>query len=668
MTWVCLVALISAIALHARAADYFVAPDGADGSGDGSMARPFATVERALSSAQPGDRVVLRGGEYRLAQTQRFPRGGEPGRPITLVAYRDEYYGDEYAALLGSVRLTEWEPCGGGLWKCPAPADTIKGLYEDSERLVHPRQRGVRENPPAAAVEAPGRWTVENGWVYLRTRGGDPPGNHRIEASQHGVIELNRPWLRVEKLHVFFGQPTGLVISADHCEAVDCEVAHVSNSVDNAYAAYIASCSNSALRRCIVHDSYYWGDHGSNSHLVSCIDCGDTGPNFVDACEIFNGGLGVGTKGAAREMVVTGCHIYDVRRGVRISGQRSSGPGAGKTDRGHYLVRHNRIHDADVGVCFYSGNSHQNRILGNLFQRCQTGIELRKYHGVPEKPLLANNVFTHCAQAIFADGDRQGQETLTQFAAGGLRSHHNLFFDNGVDWRNPLTWGSNLDQSHVEIHGFGDFGWEEGSIGADPLLDQWGRAREGSPTIDAGAPLELPDYIDDLQNRHIGLGPWKSGEARPYPVLTLSIAGSPTTLGPGEELKLHVVLKNELDRANLELPEDCIVTMHFRYAGVWYFDRQEIWRVRVQLPSRRLPAGESVELSALEGWRNPTQGRPGDPFHLRTDDPYWAPGVRLRATARFVSGDEPTADALQRLEPLLRSSEVLRLAVRPTAE
>jgi len=90
--------------------------------------------------------------------------------------------------------------------------------------------------------------------------------------------------------------------------------------------------------------------------------------------------------------------------------------------------------------------------------------------------------------------------------------------------------------------------------------------------------------------------------------------------------------------------------------------------VRVRLPSRRLRAGESVELSALEDWTNPTQGRPGDPFHLRADDPYWTAGVRLRATARFVSRDEPTTGAVQRLEPLLRSSQVLRLTVRPTAE
>lgn len=36
-----------------------------------------------------------------------------------------------------------------------------------------------------------------------------------------------------------------------------------------------------------------------------------------------------------------------------------------------------------------------------------------------------------------APWQRKGRETLSQFAEGGLRSHHNLFFGNEVDWRQP---------------------------------------------------------------------------------------------------------------------------------------------------------------------------------------------------------------------------------------
>jgi hypothetical protein len=169
-----------------RAADYFVAPGGSDAAGDGSTERPLATVGAALELAQPGDRVVLRGGEYRLAGTLTFPRSGSAGKPITLAAFEGES-----VALLGSVRLTGWEPDEGRIWKVRTPAGShggmVRGLYEDAERLTHPRPDwGTRENPPRSELKAPGTWTQEDGWIYLyRARGGlagQPP--HRSLAAR----------------------------------------------------------------------------------------------------------------------------------------------------------------------------------------------------------------------------------------------------------------------------------------------------------------------------------------------------------------------------------------------------------------------------------------------------------------------------------------------------
>lgn len=649
--------LVLSLPTGAWATDYFVSPEGSD-AGDGSIGRPWQTIEKALGIAEPGDRVVLRGGEYRLAQALRFPRPGQPGKPITVTAHQDEY-----VALLGSVRLTGWELLQGRIWKCKAPLQEIKGLYEDSERLTHPRERGVRENPPVSAIQGPGQWTQQGGWVYLWTREGDSPDNHRIEASQHGVVNMDRPWLRLEKLHILFGQPTGLVIYADNCEAVSCEVAHVSNSVDNAYGAYLSGCSNSAFRNCVVHDSYYWGDHGSNSHVVSCIDCGDRGPNFVEGCEIFNGGLGVGTKGAAREMVIRDCLIYDVLNGVVTSGERASGPGAGKTDRGHYVVYGNHIRDCRVGVYFYSGDTHDNRILNNVIQRCGNGVHMRKVDGIPDRPTIANNVFLECGTAMFLVAERNGSETLSQYGQAGLKSHHNLFFGNQVDWCNPLSWTRDLTKTFTEMRTYENFGWEEGSIGADPLLDEWGRATAGSPTISAGAAVDLPDYIAKPAAWHIGIGPWPAGQIPPEPGLTLSIAGSQDSVSPGQEVKLCAILKNEFRDKEVPLQGDAIVTFHFRYANVWYYDRQELWRVRVQLPGTTLKPGETLDLRQLPGWKNPTNAKLGDEFHLRADDQYWKSGCRLRATVRLIKREEKTPEALQRIEPLLRSKEVLRVRV-----
>ncbi|HPD16769.1 MAG TPA: right-handed parallel beta-helix repeat-containing protein [Planctomycetota bacterium] len=649
--------LLTALAAHGR--DWFVSPTGQDGARDSSEARPFQSIERGLAAAQPGDRVVLRAGEYRLAAPLVFPRAGERDRPITLAAQKGEY-----VALLGSVRLSGWVKHQGGVWKAKAPSRQVKGLFEDGERLVHPRERGKREDPPVEALRAPGRWTQQDGWVYLWTRDGDSPDRHRVEASQYVVMNLNRPWLRIEGLHLFYGQPTGVVISADHCVVSKCEVAGVSNSVDNAYGAYLSGCSNSAFRDCVVHDCFYWGDHGSNSHVVSCIDCGDQGPNHVEGCELSNGGLGVGTKGAARQMIIAGCRIYDVLNGVVISGERSSGPGAGKKDRGHYLVWRNCFTDCDRGVFFYSGDTHENTVAGNLFERCGTGVYLRKVEGVPDRPLIANNAFLRCGSALFAVAERAGAETLSQFAQAGLRSHHNLFFGNEADWRNPLTWGKDLTLAFAEARAYKGFGWEEGSVGGDPQLDEWGRATAGSPTVGAGAPVELPASIPRPDAWHIGLGPWRAGEERPEPGLVLSVAGSQDAVGPGDQVKLRAALTNRFRTTEVPLDGDAIVTFHFRYANVWYFDCQELWRVRVPLPGGVLRPGGSLDLAALPGWQNPTNGKLGDPFRLRADDAESRSGWRLSATLRRVPRDVPTDKALQRLEPLIRSRGILRIRAK----
>lgn len=638
------------VVLPTRAADIVVKAPAEGNAND--------VLESALAQAVPGDRVVLRSGEYRLDGPVRFPSGGEKGRPLTFCAAPNEY-----VALLGSVRLTGWQRHEGNIWKVKRLPKLVKGLYEDTERLTHPRPHwGKREDPPVSELRAPGTWTQDAEWIYLWSRESDTPDNHRIEASQHYVMNVNKPWIRVTGLHMLFGQNVVCQITADHCEVVGCEIAHCSNSVDNSYNAYFSGCSHSAFRNCLIHDSFYWGDHGSNSHTMSSINCGDRGPNFVDGCEIFNGGLGVGSKGAVRELVVTGCHIYDQVNGVSISGERSSGPGAGKTDRGHYLIWHNRISDCVKGVWISSGKTHENRVWGNLIERCGTGFSMRNVGAVPDRPHLANNIFRSNDVAVCMVAGRDGTEKISTFIESGFTSDNNLFSGNQVDWQSPLTWGRNLDLSLAEVRAFKDFNLEKGSLAAEPILDQAGRSKAGCPSIDNGAEVPLPNYLEKPEEWHIGLGPWAEREIRIEAGLTLSIAGAPTSVGPGEQVKLRAVFKNEFTEKAIDVgsDRDLILTFHFRYRG-GHRDKQELYRCRVELPDRTLEPGEELDLTTLPGWKTPVNGSLGDPFHLRLDTDQWRRGCRLRATARFVSRIEETSKAIQRLTDLIRSKEVLRV-------
>ena len=85
----------------AHAADWYVAPAGEDAAA-GSIAQPFASIQRAQKSAAPGDTVFIRGGAYVMKESQIARRrsifasiifldkSGAPGKPITYCAYEDE--------------------------------------------------------------------------------------------------------------------------------------------------------------------------------------------------------------------------------------------------------------------------------------------------------------------------------------------------------------------------------------------------------------------------------------------------------------------------------------------------------------------------------------------------------------------------------------------------
>ena len=83
------------------AAEYFVAPDGKN-TNPGTLAAPFATVQRAQESVNPGDTVFLRGGSYKVKPTELarvsgiyayifdLSKSGTEASPIKYWAYKDE--------------------------------------------------------------------------------------------------------------------------------------------------------------------------------------------------------------------------------------------------------------------------------------------------------------------------------------------------------------------------------------------------------------------------------------------------------------------------------------------------------------------------------------------------------------------------------------------------
>src|SRR5690242_14799743 len=77
------VLFIGLVASVASAAEWYVGPDGSDRD-DGSLDKPFASVQRAQRAAEPGDTVYLLGGKYRLKEADIARRKGVFARIIVL--------------------------------------------------------------------------------------------------------------------------------------------------------------------------------------------------------------------------------------------------------------------------------------------------------------------------------------------------------------------------------------------------------------------------------------------------------------------------------------------------------------------------------------------------------------------------------------------------------
>ncbi|MBL7260526.1 sigma-70 family RNA polymerase sigma factor [Actinoplanes sp. LDG1-01] len=71
-------------------ADLFVAPTGSDKDGDGSVGKPYGTLEKAVNEVKPGQTIALRGGRYPLESEIEIAVDGTASQRITVSNYRDE--------------------------------------------------------------------------------------------------------------------------------------------------------------------------------------------------------------------------------------------------------------------------------------------------------------------------------------------------------------------------------------------------------------------------------------------------------------------------------------------------------------------------------------------------------------------------------------------------
>ncbi|WP_146009625.1 DUF1565 domain-containing protein [Deinococcus planocerae] len=99
----------------------FVATDGSDTTGNGSIGRPYETLARAIAATPAGGTVVLRGGTYRMNTT-------EVNKRLTIQPYDSASLGRNAKVWLkGSLEVKGWTANGNdwsASWFHPLPLTT----------------------------------------------------------------------------------------------------------------------------------------------------------------------------------------------------------------------------------------------------------------------------------------------------------------------------------------------------------------------------------------------------------------------------------------------------------------------------------------------------------------------------------------------------------------
>lgn len=204
--------------------EYYIAPDGSDTEGDGTIDHPWNNLQFAVNKAQPGDHIVCRGGTYRPSMrdssgklTVRLKSSGTADAPIVIRSYQDE-----------------------------------KPVFDFEQQLIEGRvgERGMQ--------------ITGNHWIIF--------GIHVTHAADNG-IKLEGSYNRIERCEFSYNLDTGLQLGFGH-KFSDTFPGVSSN--DGTYCAYndIIDCDSH-------HNCDYDSNYGSDADGFACKMHNGRGNRFI---------------------------------------------------------------------------------------------------------------------------------------------------------------------------------------------------------------------------------------------------------------------------------------------------------------------------------------------------------------------------------------------------
>jgi len=385
-------AALAALAGAAHAATYYVAPTGAD-TNPGTREAPFATPQKGLDVAQPGDAVLLeRGATFRGGL--RFPRDGAEEQPIRLDAYGE----GPRPEILGSIEATGWEPHEGEVYKLAIPKERFGPGYTQPYSVYEydSGRAPVRLLRDQATPTARGHFFYDQpaGVLYVITSDGAPPARHRLEVPVlPQLVDLTgRSWIQIENLSFLFG----------NCRHIG-----------------FTDCHDCLIRNCA---SLFVGDYGNPNIMV--IRCERV---QIVGCFLYeSANCGVMFTDRTTRCLVSGCTIVKCSSndGVTIHSGGRNAQGIFEGQAGN----HNTIENNVIGLCpeesidITSGDYH--RVSGNIcYGNGNPGIIIG--HGSDHITILNNISFGNARSGIHIAGNE------AEGARGENAVVQNLVYDNG---------------------------------------------------------------------------------------------------------------------------------------------------------------------------------------------------------------------------------------------
>ena len=454
------------------AAELHVATTGSD-QADGSADQPLRTINRAAAIAQPGDTVLVHGGEYReWVQPQRG--GLSDRRRITYTAAAGER-----VVIKGSEQVTGWERAGGDVWTVAVP-NALFGSF----------------NPFAEEID--GDWIVYADQSVPKKHLGDVYLNGTSFYEVATVEEVSDPRLRTEMIDHWTGTVDRIRDTAQTQLVWHAEVGTEQTTI---WANFSGADPNSELVEINVRRSvFYPTEHHLDYITVRGFELAQAATPWAPPTADQPGLIG---PNWAKGWIIEDNVIHDAKcSAVSLGKEKSTGHNFATLRRdkpgyqyqlesvfsaiqigwdrehiGSHLVRRNTIYDCGqngiVGHlgCVFS-TIEDNHIYNIAIKREFYGYEIAgiKLHAALDVVIRHNRIHD-CSLGTWLDWQTQG-----------TRVSRNLFYGNSRDLFIEVSHGPHLVEHNIlasrvslEVHSQGGAFVHNlfcGTVSLDPIVER----------------------------------------------------------------------------------------------------------------------------------------------------------------------------------------------------